>query len=337
MSLEIPLVCALCQHSIPTYHHRTEEETVFCCKGCQVVYHILKAQDALAHFQDHPIYKQALQAGLITNPYFQTSKTEEASIPEEDFQKLHLTIQNMWCPSCAQIIQLILLREKGVRQCVVDYSTDLASIDYTPRLISKEKLIRLIQQLGYQPLFLQDPRQKAISHSLMLRFIVAVFFSLNVMMFAYPIYATYFDGGDAEGYAGLFAWLSLAGALPVLCYSAWPIWQRCFTGLRVGIWGMEALVCIGVVAATGLSLYELFQGSPYVYFDSITVIIMFVLLGKIIESKAKFSAKDALIKLSLALPRRGRKRLANGEELFIPIKEIYPGDHLVVRMGEKLF
>ena len=336
MAISSKLTCTLCCHSITGHTHRGEEDlSVFCCLGCQVVYQILKTQNALDHFHHHPIYRQALQSGLITNPELNLSKLEEEKIPEEDFQKLHLTILDMWCPSCAKVIHLILLREKGIRHCVVDYSTDLAAIEYTPRLISKDKIIRLIQQLGYQPHTLQDPRQKAISRSLMLRFIVSAFFSLNVMMFAYPIYATYFDG-DPDGYAHLFAWLSLAASLPVITYSAWPIWRRFWTGLKLGIWGMEALVCIGVSAAAGLSIYELIRGSPSVYFDSMTVIIVFVLLGKMIESRAKFSAKDALLKLSLALPRRGRKRMGAGEEHFVPIKEIEPGDLLVVRMGEKI-
>lgn len=324
--------CTLCSSPIFGYLHREEgDDSLFCCKGCQVVYQILKVQGALEQFQEHPIYRQAVQSGLISNPHLEQKKEED--IPEEDFQKLHLFIGNMWCPSCAKVIQLILMREKGVRQSVVDYSTDLAAIEFTPRLISKEKVLNLIRKLGYEPQFLQDSRQKAISRSLMLRFIVAAFFSLNVMMFAYPIYATYFNEGD--GYAQLFAWLSFVGAIPVLLYSGWPIWQRCFTGLKVGIWGMEALVFMGVFAATALSLFELLRDSPYVYFDSITVIILFVLLGKMIESKAKFSAKDALVKLTFALPRRGRIRRAT-EELFIPIKEIAIGNLLVVRMGEKI-
>lgn len=328
--------CALCHSPLTRSICRSEEDTaLFCCIGCQVVYYILKAQGALEHFQSHPVYHQALQAGLITNPDFKPSKHEENSIPEEDFQKLHLTIQEMWCPSCAQVIQLILIKEKGIRHCLVDYSTDLAAIDYTPRLISKEKIIHLIQQLGYRPHTLQDPRQSAVSRSFLLRFIVAAFCALNVMMFAYPLYATSFDG-DPEGYAPLFAWLSLGGTLPVLLYSAWPIWRRFYVGLKVGVWGMEALVSLGVAAATGLSLYELFQGRTTIYFDSMTVLIVFVLLGKMIESRAKFSAKDALVKLSLALPRRGRKCFAMGDERFVPIKEIQPGDTLVVRLGEKI-
>lgn len=333
--MKIDTTCTLCSSPILGYLHREDgEKALFCCKGCQVVYQILKVQGALEKFHDHPVYRQAVQTGLISNP--QLKEKPEENIPEEDYQKLHLVIENMWCPSCAQVIHLILMRHKGVRQCLVDYSTDMAAIEFTPRIISKEKVLSLIRQMGYEPKFLHDSRQKAISRSLMLRFIVAAFFSLNVMMFAYPIYATYFDGGDGEGYAHLFAWLSFLGAVPVLLYSGWPIWRRCYAGLKAGVWGMEALVVMGVSAATALSLFELQRGSPYVYFDSITVIIAFVLLGKMIESKAKFSAKDALVKLTISLPRRGRILLATGEERFFPIREIKIGDLLSVKMGEKI-
>ena len=339
MQSEIQIPCALCSSPVGGYFHRSEEkDAVFCCKGCQVVFQILEAQGALSCYRDHPVYAQAVASGLISNPNPSSDFIQQGDgqIPEEDFQKLHLTIHNMWCPSCAQVIHLILMREKGVRTCVVDYSTDLALLEYTPRMISKEKIFRTIDRLGYKCAPLQDSREKAVSRSLMLRFIVAAFFSLNVMMFSYPIYATYFDGGDAEGYARLFAWLSLGGSLPVLFYSAWPIWRRCYAALRVGIWGMELLVFMGSLTAGGLSFYELLNGSPYVYFDSLTVIILFVLLGKMIESRAKFSAKDALIRLTCALPRKGRKRFASGVEAFVPIKDIMPGDFLLVRMGEKI-
>lgn len=327
--------CTLCFSPLSSsFQPSYKEQTCFCCKGCEVVYQILKAQGAIEQFQTHPLYQQALQAGWIARPYLPPSKEEEKKIDAEEFQKLHLTIQNMWCPSCAQILYFILMREKGVRHCAIDYATDLALIEYTPRLISKEKLFRLIEEWGYLPQGLEDPRQEAISRSLLLRFVVAAFFSLNIMMFSYPIYAAYFDG-NAEGYAELFAWLSFGASLPVLFYSASPIWRRCYTGLKVGVWGMEALVTLGVGAATLLSLYELGRGSAFVYFDSMTVILLFVLLGKMIESKAKFSAKEALFKLSLAIPRRGRKRFQTGEECFVPIKEFQSGDLLIVHTGEK--
>jgi heavy metal translocating P-type ATPase len=67
-----------------------------------------------------------------------------------------------------------------------------------------------------------------------------------------------------------------------------------------------------------------------------SVIIVFVLLGKIIESKAKFSAKDALLQLTRALPRRGRKYLTDGSTQFVPIKDLSPGDFILALTGEKI-
>lgn len=329
--------CALCQSPIRIRSYFAEN-IHFCCAGCHAVYQILAHQHALKNPQQHPLFLQALKLGLISNPDLleqARQNQQKLDVPDADFVKLHLDIQEMWCPSCAELIRLILLKEQGIRQCLVDYATDLAVIEYTPRCISKEKIFRLITELGYQPSFLQDARQKAVSFSLYLRFIIAAFFSLNIMMFAYPIYASYFHT-DEEGYAYLFAWLSCLGALPVLFYSGWPIWRRLYHGLKVGLWGMEALVFLGVAAAAGLSFYELWRGSSHVYFDSMTVIIVFVLLGKIIESKAKFSAKDALCQLTRLLPRRGRKLKEDGTEQFVAIKDIQPGDRFVAVTGEKI-
>lgn len=321
--------CLLCASTVQ------RENDQYCCTGCEAVHQILSHQKVVQNYQDHPLFKQALQAGLISNPHLIEQLREQQATAEGDIQKIYLEIEEMWCPSCAQVISLILLREKGIKACHVDYSTDLAVIEYAPRYISKEKIFRLIEQLGYRPCRLEDPQYAAISRSLYWRFIVAAFFAGNIMMFSYPIYASYFHA-EENTYALLFSWLSLICTIPVLVYSAWPIWRRCYSALKVGIWGMELLVLMGVSAAFGLSVYELWSGSLYVYFDSLTVIVAFVLLGKIIESKAKFSAKDSLAALTRSLPRRGRKRFIDGTAQFVSIKDIVPGDHIVVLAGEKI-
>jgi heavy metal translocating P-type ATPase len=155
------------------------------------------------------------------------------------------------------------------------------------------------------------------------------------MMFAYPLYATYFSY-DGEGYGSLFAWLSLLSSVPVITYSAWPIWRRFWTSCKVGVFGMEVLVAIGVATAFGLSVYDMWMGGIHVYFDSMTVIIAFVLLGKIIEARAKFSAKESLFRLSRSVPRKGRKRFEDGTLRFIPAKDIFKGDVIEVYAGEKI-
>lgn len=325
--------CALCQTIISSVVY-SDNDLSFCCLGCQAVYQILLSQNALDRFQEHPIFREALQAGLISNSTF-NEKIAQEKISSQEVKKIHFEITEMWCPSCALLIRLILLREPGVVSCVVDYATDLACVEYEQRHMTEEKIFRRIGQLGYRPKALQDVHEKTMSRSLILRFGIAAFCALNVMMFSYPIYASFFES-DAAFYVEWFAWLSFASSLPVITYCAWPIWQRFFHGLRVGIWGMETLIVIGVSAAFGISVYELVQGTNYIYFDTLTVIIAFVLLGKMIESKAKFSAKKTLFQLARALPKRGRKLFEDHSERFVPLKEIEVGENIVVLSGEKI-
>ncbi len=323
--------CALCglKASAALY---LEEGLPFCCPGCRAVYRILEAQKSLSGYDEHPVFREAVKSGLISNPELLEKMREKSrEIEGLETQKLHLEIENMWCPSCAEVIKLVLEQLKGVKNCLVDYCTDLASIEWAPRFISEDRIIAAISSLGYRPQRLEDVREKPCHSGLWLKFIIAAFCALNVMMFSYPVYASYFFPDEA-GLAEMFSWLSLAASIPALGFCGYPIYLRFWNGLKAGIIGMEALISLSVFSAFGFSVYELLMGSKHIYFDTATVIVTFVLLGKIIESKAKFSAKESLMRLTRALPRRGRKQDLG----FVPLKDIQAGDILIAHAGEKI-
>ena len=328
--------CALCNLKIetPTILH---ENLSFCCHGCKAVFTILSSQNALENPRSNPIFIQALQAGIISNPLLleEINAAKKIESDPQNVQRWHFEVGEMWCPTCAELIKWILMREKGVLHSVVDYSTDIASVEFDSMYVSKEKLTLAIQRLGYSVLPIDAGTLTKVPFGLYLRLAVAAFCSLNVMMLAYPLYATFFDS-EEEGVGNLFAWISFYTSIPVLTYCAWPIFRKFWASLRVGLWGMEALVTTGTIAATALSLFELYTGSNRVYFDSMTVIVAFVLLGKVLEARAKFSAKEAFIKLTKSLPRKGRKKLSDDTYEFVPIKEIEVDDTLVTFAGEKI-
>lgn len=327
--------CSLCSIELSRFPI-VDGEKSFCCSGCHAVYQILASKQLLDNYQESLVFKQALKTGLISNPaLLEQIRKQKSHIENQELEKFHLEIQDMWCPSCAEVICLVLLQQKGIANCIIDYTTDLASIEFSARYISKEKILEIISSFGYAPLTLENSQHKKISLSLYIRFGLAAFCALNAMMFAYPLYATYFDF-TAHDEGKIFAWLTFFSSLPAITYCMWPIWKRFISAMQLGLLGMEALVVVGVFSAFGLSLYELMQGSNQVYFDSMTVIIAFVLLGKIIETKAKFSAKDSLFRLSQSLPRKGRKCFLDGSTAFVPIKEIIAGDTMIAYTGEKI-
>ncbi len=327
--------CLLCSQELSDQRF-VDEDQAFCCAGCQAVYRILAAKEQLDNYIESPVFKQALATGLISNPaLLDQLRKNRIDVSETERQRLYLEVSDMWCPACAEVIRLILLQKKGVINCVVDYTTDLASIEYAPQYVSKQSIQSAIERLGYETSTVESSGKNEVGGWLYLRLIVAVFFSLNVMMFSYPVYASYWTS-DETGMTGLFVWLSFLSSLPVLTFSAWPIFRRCLTALSVGVVGMETLIVIGVSSAFGLSLFEMSAGGKHVYFDSMCVIIAFVLIGKVIETRAKFSAKDSLLRLARATPKKGRKRFDNGKELFVPLKEVKIGDYMIAHTGEKV-
>lgn len=327
--------CSLCQQTLAE-HPIIDQALHFCCSGCQAVFSILSVKGEAGNYQESPLFMQALRSGVISNPALLERMQKRAEeLSSEESIKFYFEVSEMWCPSCAEVIRLILLQERGIKTCHIDYATDLAAVEFFPRILSKERIFKCIESLGYGPKTLEEKSQKAVSNTLYLRFILSAFCAFNAMMFAYPLYATYFDEKSAS-YNLLFAWISFFLAVPVIGYTGWPIFSRFWSSLSVGLVGMEALVTLGVFAAFLLSTVELFSGGTQVYFDSMSVIVAFVLLGKIIENKAKFSAKEALFRLNLSLPKRGRKQMADGSCKFMPIKELAIGDLIEVRMGEMI-
>ena len=326
--------CALCSLDLGS-KPIVEDDRAFCCPGCHAVYNILSRKGELSNFEEAPLFQQAVQSGLISNPELLNKLRERSQKESQERQKLYLEITDLWCPSCAQVIRWVIQQDRGVHSCVVDYATDLAAIEYDPLVIGKDQIKQRILSLGYTPVSFEDRPENGVPKSLYFRLFIALFCSMNIMMFSYPVYASFFDT-DYASLVPLFGWLAFFTSLPVVTYCIYPLIKRFINAFTLGFFGMETLVVMAVSAAFGFSTYQLLRGEHHLYFDSMAVIVAFVLLGKVIESRAKFSAKESLFRLTRSLPKRGRKRFADGSEAFVPLKEIQSGDQMVALTGEKI-
>lgn len=306
----------------------------FCCIGCHAVYQILETKQELDQGSNHPLFQQALRSGLIANPQLLEQMNRRGRESDLEWTRWHFEIDNLWCPACAEVIQLILGQNKGIRAILVDYATDVAVVEFAPMHLSKEMITSELAKLGYHISEFEAHEDKRINKGLLLRLCVGAFCAMNIMVLSYPVYASYFVP-DLMGHSLTLAWLALLVSLPALGYCAFPIAQRFFTAMRIGYLGMEALVMLGVSAAFSLSLYNLLHGSAHVYFDSMTMIIVLVLAGKVIESKAKFTAKGSLLQLARSIPRRCRKK-TDGGEAFVKASDVSPGECIIVMNGERI-
>ncbi|MEX1012900.1 MAG: cation-translocating P-type ATPase [Waddliaceae bacterium] len=331
MSLE----CTLCQAKF-SHPSVIEGEASFCCSGCRAVHGILSAKKQLEGYRDHPLFQQAIAFGLISNPELLNQiKEMQTTLDEGEKKRLVLQVDGLWCPSCAEVIRLVLTQVKGVISCVVDYATDLCIIEYYPKFVLKDKIFRLIHSLGYSSTPIESSEKRSISRSLFWRLLISAFFSINLMMLSYTLYASEIVG-DTHTHHTLLIWVMGLLSIPVVIVGGVPLARRAWNGIKVGILGMEALVTVGVTSALAVSWTQLLTGGRDVYFDSMSMVITLVLVGRVLETKAKFSAKDSLLQLSHSLPKRARKKNPDGTAQFVPIKEVRVGDTLLVNSGEKI-
>lgn len=332
------MICQLCGASFLSKQLLAVNEIAFCCHGCEAVHTILTKKGEKGDLRSSTLFLQAVQANLIANDSLLVeleSKQKNQKCETEREQRLVLEIGDMWCPSCAEVIRLVLLQAKGLLSCAVDYATDLATVTFDPLLIGQVEIEKAISALGYSVKLFNDPTSNKNSSVLWLRFIVAAFGAANVMMLAYPIYATYFDP-EQQGVNYLLAVLSALLSLPVITWCCWPLYCRAINSSLVGIIRMEALVSMGVLSAAALSFFALFKGSSEIYFDSATVIVALVLLGRILEAKAKFSSKKTMELLTRLIPRRCLRIDEEGNSCEVLLKEVAIGEIIAVKAGEKV-
>jgi heavy metal translocating P-type ATPase len=309
--------------------------------GCMNVYVILAESGVLASGQsikDTELFKRGKQLGLISqgaaseeNPAVDNFITPENT----DACELTLQVSGMWCNSCAWLIEHALKSLMGVNSAEASFATDFVKIRYQPQFVSPEHLVRRISGIGYKakPFAPGAEREAAENRDLILRFGLAAFFWLNIMTFSLALYVGYFER-ISESVGQYMPFVLMALATPVVFYCGYPMHRLAWLGLRNHTLRMESLLSMGVLTAYFFSVVQAFRGASHVYFDTASVIITFVLAGKLVEHNAKQKTSRWVTLLYQMVPNKVRL-LSNGRECLVSVEALQPGQSFLVKAGER--
>ena len=235
-----------------------------------------------------------------------------------------LDIEGMTCASCVARIERVLRRRPTVAEARVNLATRTAVIT-TMGDVSIAELVRTVEMAGYGAHEHIDGSSPDSSASYFpRRLVVAASLTAPILLLTFVLGA-----GDI---GMLVTW---ALATPVLVYSGWPFLRSAAVAARHGTSTMDTLVAIGASTAYGYSVWATLSGQREHYFDTAAVIITLILVGKVLEERARSEATDA----TRTLLERGAKTatlLAGGTEHQVPADSLRAGDRLVVRPGEKI-
>ena len=317
------------------------KELFFCCKGCQGVYHLLNDQ-GLDSFYDK-LGKTTLQPATqeisdLEKFDLEGFKNKYITTDEQGLNKIHLIIEGIHCSACVWLNEKILHKTAGVIEATINYTNNKAKIVWDPEVVKLSDLIHTIRSIGYNAYpydpALQEERAISARKTYYTRILVAVFGSMNIMWLAIAHYAGYFSGIE-QSFKNILNVAEFILATPVLFYSGWVFYRSAYYGYKNRMVNMDTLVATGATSAYIYSIYAMISQKGEVYFDSVTMIITFVLVGKYLEVLSKKSAVDTLDGLMGSTPTEVTT-LKDGVKSLVSIENVIVGDIIELKPGEKV-
>ena len=323
----------------------TFEEKSFCCSGCKTVYEIFSTND-LSHYYD-------LQEAAGTTPNAIEGKydfldnediiTKLLEFNDGNVQIINLYIPTIHCSSCIWILENLNKLNKHVTSSQVDFPKKTIRVTYQKEF-SLKNLVLLLAKIGYEPyISLEDfeGKKKATDRSLIYKLGVAGFAFGNVMFLSFP---EYFDLGSSAAsggeywlnkYQNLFRWLMFIFSLPVVFYAGWDYFVSAFKGLRAKLLNIDVPIALGILVLFLRSTYDIAFNLGSGFFDSLTGLVFFLLLGKFFQQRT-YSFLSFERDYKSYFPIAITRLKTDGKEETVPVQNIEKGDRILIRNEEMI-
>ncbi|WP_055448608.1 heavy metal translocating P-type ATPase [Lacinutrix mariniflava] len=314
----------------------------FCCNGCKTVFDILNDND-LSYYYD-------LEQTPGTTPFFQEGKfdflenekitAQLLEFNEQGTQVVSLLIPTIHCSSCIWVLENLNKLNPAVKTSQVDFPKKTVRITFSSEELTLQNLVILLSKLGYEPyISLDDATKKSskVDRSLIYKLGVAGFAFGNIMFLSFP---EYFEVNEfwLDKFKPIFRWLMFAFALPVAFYSGRDYFVSAYKGLRSKILNIDVPIAIGISVLFIRSTIEILFDLGTGFFDSMSGLVFFLLLGKFFQQKTyaflSFE-RDYKSYFPIAVTRLLKNNASKTEEQ-AQVYELKKGDRLLIRNAELL-
>lgn len=320
------------------------DEKSFCCNGCKTVYEIFSSND-LSYYYEIQSAAGATPKAIEGKYDFLNTETIVERLTEfndGNLQIVNLYIPHIHCSSCIWILENLNKLNPFISNSQVDFPKKTVRVTYNSSKISLKELVLLIARIGYEPYISLadfDNKKDAVDRSLTYKLGVAGFAFGNVMFLSFP---DYFDlsSSDASGgefwlnsYEHVFRWLMFAFSLPVVFYAGKDYFISAYKGLRSNILNIDVPIALGILVLFLRSTLEIIFDWGSGFFDSLTGLVFFLLLGKFFQQKTySFLSfeRDYKSYFPIAVTRISSK----GKEESTQVHDIKRGDRLLIRNEE---
>ena len=338
----IKIECNHCHLSFDEKIMIKENDLNFCCGGCQSVYHILKSENLDSFYEKlgNKTIKAPLQVSNDDLAKFDSENflNSYTTITKDGFVQIDLILEGIHCAACVWLNEKVLYDTKGVIEANINFTTNKARVVFNSDILKLSDIIKKIRSVGYNAYAydssIADKEASKAKQDYFVRIMVAVVCTMNIMMLSVAKYTGFFTGMSIE-VKNMIHLAEFILATPVLFFSGFVFYKGAYFGLKNRIVNMDLLVSSGATMTYVYSLFVLFGAKGESYFDSVAMIITFVLVGKYLEVIGKKSAIDTLDKIKSTLPLEAIV-VKDGKKETKALNLVQVGDLIELKIGEKV-
>ena len=329
--------CFHCGNEIIKKDEIIFDEKIFCCNGCKTVYEIFSQNDLSCYYDFENAPGATPQDIKGKYDFLDDEKiiTKLLEFQEDSTAIVSLFIPHIHCSSCIWILENLQKLQDGISTSQVNFPEKKVRVTYNPTKTSLKDIVYLLSSIGYEPyISLEnfDEGKKKVDRSLIYKIGIAFFCFGNIMLLSFP---EYFEVEEfwINQYRGFFRWLIFALALPSFLYSASGYYVSAWKSIRSGFLNIDIPIALGIIVMFVRSTVDIIFDYGQGFFDSMTGLVFFMLLGKLFQQKTyDFLSFERDYKSYF--PIAITKILPSGEEISVQVYDIEKGDRLLIRNQE---
>ncbi len=328
---------AACRHCGQPVPDAAQRRTAFCCAGCESAFALLSGLGLEAYYKRRQIDPDLRPLRPDQDAPGLPDCTPWVGTTPEGLCVLHLMVEGIHCAACVWLIEAVLARQTGVVSARVNMTTRRLTLLWKGAAADAPVLLDPVCQVGYR-LLPYDPRRVEAEYStaereLLRGIAISGFASANIMLFSVSVWA----GVDMGVWTrDLFHWLSALFAFPAVAWCIRPFLRSALSALRHGRTNMDVPITIGVLLATGVSLWETAHSRPHAYFDAAVTLLFFLLVGRYLDSRARGRARSAAGQRVMLGNRPVTVEHADGRRSLVLPETVRPGSTVLVAAGERI-
>ena len=251
--------------------------------------------------------------------------------------RLDAAIEGMTCAACIGDIERGLRDLPGLASARVNYTNRRLALEWRDDTFDLTTAFARLRRMGYElhPFELADSeRAETETMRFLLRCLaIAGFAAMNIMLLSVGVWI----GGDIDPETrDLFHGVSALIALPAAAFAGQPFFRSAFAALRAGRLNMDVPISLGVMLALVMSVYETVTHAEHAYFDSATMLLTFLLLGRFLDHAMRRKTRAVAANLAALRAPMASRISTDGDETLVPVAQIKTGDLVLSRPGERL-